>query len=837
MQIERNIKGILMRKTSSLNKLKLIGKNSFKEVPVDQLRWRCDPKSFGFKTTDEVIPVKDIIGQDRALRALQLGLEMKHFGYNIFVTGLTGTGRTTTIKRLLHEFAERPTQLFDKCYVHNFKNPDMPIMISLLAGQGSSFEKEMKNFVRDLTKDIPAVFESRRYEEQRKAIVEHFQDRQKSVLKDFENKVKEKGFELVQVQAGPVIRPEISPVINGNAVGIEQLEGLVQKGEFPKDQYQQMMEKRAALEAQMETVFRELRNIESRARESLDELDAKIVLPLVKTAIDEIKAKYDNPKLHSYLAEVQADIMQNLDRFKGGGQLPAQPSPDGQQQPTEEDQFLEYQVNIIVDNSSTKGTPIVIETNPKYKNLFGTIERVVDRTGVWRSNFKQIKAGSLLRADGGYLVLNALDALFEPGVWPDLKRTLRNELVEIHTYESVYAMAPSALKPESIELNLKVVMIGDAEIYQLLYFRDDDFKKIFKIRADFDVEMPKTKETISTYASFIKTICDDEALKPFDATGVAEVVEFGTRLAGRQSKLSTRFDIIADILREANHWAEKEEMKTISQRHVQKAIKERIERVNLIEEKIQELIVDGTIMVDTQGSKGGQVNGLSVYDLGEYAFGKPSRITAKTAMGRAGVINIEREAELSGPTHNKGVAILSGYLRSKFAQDKPLVVSASVCFEQSYSGVDGDSASSTEVYAILSSLSGIPLRQDLAVTGSVNQNGEIQPIGGVNQKIEGFFDVCKAKSFTGTQGVLIPQQNIKDLMLRSDVLEAVKKKKFHIYPVKTIDEGIEILTGVNAGKRLRNGSFEPGTVNALADQRLREYATRWKEMSGEPAAL
>jgi lon-related putative ATP-dependent protease len=419
--------------------------------------------------------------------------------------------------------------------------------------------------------------------------------------------------------------------------------------------------------------------------------------------------------------------------------------------------------------------------------------------------------------------------LIEPGVWTTLKRILRNGQIEIAPLDFGLLGASSALKPEPIDVHVKVIMVGDAYIYQLLYGFDDDFKEVFKIRADFDTEMPNQQKSIDSYVSFIKTLCEQENLLPFDLSGVIEIVEYGVRLSGQQNKLSTRFNVLADVIREASYWAVKEGAPRVTGSHTRKAIDERIERVRLVEEKIQEMIADGTIMIDTTGSTVGQVNGLSVYELGEYAFGKPSRITAKTAMGRAGIINIEREADMSGPTHDKGVFILSGYLRNQYAQHKPLVLSASIAFEQSYSGIDGDSASSTEVYAILSSLSGIPLRQDVAVTGSVNQNGEVQAIGGVNLKIEGFFDVCKARGLTGTQGVLIPEQNVKDLMLRHDVVEAVRKKKFHIYKVKSVDQGIEILTGRLAGMRLPNHRFTPGSVHAKVDARLTDYAKRVKK--------
>lgn len=799
-----------------------------KEVPVDQLRWRCDPASLDISSTNDVKPLKEIIGQDRALRALRLGLEIKHYGYNVFVTGFSGTGRMTTLKRLLSEFQTRPVKLKDRCYVYNFHNPDQPILLTLDAGQGVKFRDDMNELIADLIKNIPAVFESRRYQEARKQTLEHFQERQRSVLKDFEKKVRERGFELIQVQVGQVVRPDIAPVINNTPLNFDQLDALLQQGKLSKEALDRLTKERASLESQMELVLKEMRNIERKAKESMNELAVRFLLPLVRSRVDDLREAYKDEKVQHYLDEVQKAIMDDAARF-----LPSEeaqvPIAGKTNRKDEEDPFREFRVNVVLDNSTTTTVPIVIETNPRFKNLFGTIEREVDRNGMWRMDFTMIKGGSLLQADGGFLVLNALDALIEPGVWQTLKRTLRNQLLEILPLETGVFGAISALKPEPIPLDVKVVMIGDAYIYSLLYEQDDDFKKIFKVRADFDIEMPKNR-TVQKYVSFVKAVCDEEKLRPFDAEGVAEVVEYGVRLAGRQNKLSTRFDIVANVLREANYWAEKDNAQTVSGRHVRKAIDERIERVNMIEEKIQELIIEGTIFVDTAGKVVGQVNGLSVYDLGEHSFGKPTRITARTSMGKAGVINIEREADLSGPTHNKGVLILTGYLRSMYAVGKPLVMSASVAFEQSYSGVDGDSASSTEVYAILSSLAEIPLRQDIAVTGSVNQKGEIQPIGGVNQKIEGFFDVCNARGLTGTQGVIIPSKNIQHLMLRHDVIEAVKKGKFHIYAVDTIDDGIEILTGIKAGKRLPNGKFEPGSIHDRVDQKISEYARRWKEI-------
>ena len=799
-------------------------------LPFAKLRWQCNPKSLGIRTTDDVKPSADIIGQERALRSLRVGLEMTHFGYNIFVTGLSGTGRTTTIKRMLREFEQRRGEVKDHCYLFNFKSPDMPVAVALPAGQGASLRSDMQTVVSDLLRDVPSVYESQRYQQARKMTLVHFQDRQRSILQDYERRVKERGFDLVQVQAGNTTRPEVVPVLNGQPAAMEQIEALVHKGEIPAADFDRMRDDLSELEKQMATVFRELRNIEKKVHESLRALDEQIVMPIVDETLNVIRATYDNPKVHAYLHDMRAAIGGSLERFR-----PQPPAPEEGDEGPGKDGFLEFQVNVLVDNTETTHVPIILETNPKYKNIFGTVDREMERGGVWRTDFTKIRAGALLRADGGYLVLNALDTLIEPGVWQDLKRTLRTGLVDIQTYEPIFGFAGSSLKPEPIPVNVKVVMIGETDLYQYLYARDDDFRKIFKIRADFDVEMPKNAGAISQYVRFVKMLCDSEGHRPFDASALAQIIEFGVRLAGNQRKISTRFNIIADVVREANYWAGKEGA-TVTGEHVEKAIAERIYRVRLVEDKVQEMILDGSILIDTEGAVAGQVNGLSVYDVGEHEFGKPSRITARTALGRSGVINIEREASLSGPTHTKGVAIIGGFFRSRFAQDMPLVMDASITFEQSYGGVDGDSASSTEIYAILSSLADLPLRQDLAVTGSVNQKGEVQPIGGVNLKVEGFYDVCKARGLTGTQGVLIPAQNVKELMLREDVYEAVQKNRFHLYAVRTVDEGIEILTGVKAGRRSRAGRYGPGTVNARAYDRLKQFADDWRRFEGHAAA-
>ena len=807
----------------------------FEEVAPERLRWRCDPILLPFETTEAVQRCDEIIGQERASEAIRIGLDIHSVGYNIFVTGLTGTGRSTTVKCILEEVDVKGKIPNDLCYVNNFKNPDMPHMISLPAGLGGAFRREMENLIETLKKKIPLLFENETYLNKKKEVVEKYRNKQAEMFREFEKKVSKENFTLVQIQMGPYSRPGIFPLIEGNPANLEQLEKMVEEGKLPREELEKVKEKQNELVNELESIFKEIRKSERDVKEELSSLDHEVISPAVRDSISDIQEKFENEKIHRYLNEVQEDILSNLGRFREKEEMPS-PIP-GLAFPQPAETFTEYQVNVLVDNSEAKGAPIIVETTPNYRNLFGTIERAVDRSGIWKTDFLHIKAGSFLRANGGYLIFNALEALLEPWVWPALKRTLKNQVVEMQTFDPLYFFSPSALKPGPIECNVKVVLIGDSQLYYLLYNMDDDFKKIFKIKADFDPVMNRDGEKVNQYASFIRKICDEEGLKPLDKAAVGAVVEYGVRLTGRQKKLSTRFYLIADLLREANYWAVKEGSEIVGERHVDKAIEKKVYRVNLIEEKIQEMIEDGTILIDSDGMVVGQVNGLSVYNLGDHMFGKPSRITAKTSLGKLGIINIERESELSGPVHNKGVYILAGYLRGKYAQDKPITMSASLCFEQSYSGVDGDSASSTEIYGLLSSLSELPLRQDIAVTGSVNQKGEVQPIGGVNEKIEGFFDVCRAKGLTGRQGVMIPCLNLGDLMLRKDVVETVREGKFHIYPVREIDEGIEILTGVKAGERIDGGGFEEGTVNGLVDKKLRELGKTIKEFEGgaEPA--
>jgi ATP-dependent Lon protease len=799
----------------------MITKIGFLELPPDQLRWTCCPDLVPVESSAEARACQEIIGQERALRAIQTGLDIKSLGYNIFITGMVGTGRTTTITQLLDQLEKGEKTPDDILYVNNFKYPDEPVLIMLPAGRGKEFGEAMSKLIDLLKTNVPHLLKSPYYTEKRDAVIESQQKKQRDLLQHFEEEVAEQGFSVIQVQMGLFSRPDLIPVIEGQPIPFARIEALVKEKKIAKETLEALRAKYEKLTSKLEDIFERLKEIDEETRSLLRNWDEESITPVIKGSIDEVRAKFIYPKIVAYLDEVEKALVTTLDVFKNQ-------KKEDKEQPED---FLEYRVNLLVDNSDQRGAPVVMETNPNYVNLFGSIESTMTRIGMSQTDFTLIKAGSFLKANGGYLVINALDALIEPGVWAVLKRTLRNQIFEIQNYLQMYLFTSARLKPEPIKADVKVVMIGDTYIYNLLYFQDEDFKKIFKIKAEFDSEMDKGDRAIGKYVQFIKKICDDDGLLQLDKDGIGALIEYSTRIAGRQKKLSTRFHIIADVIRESSYWACKAKKTAVGREDVEKAIAERFDRVSLIENKIQEMIEEGTILIDTQGAVVGQVNGLSIYDMGQFMFGKPARITARTGMGRGGVINIEREADMSGPTHNKGVLILGGYLRGRYATKRPMSLTASLAFEQSYGGVDGDSASSTEVYAILSSLSGLPLRQDLAVTGSLNQRGEIQPIGGVNEKIEGFFDVCQAKGMTGTQGVVIPHQNVPNLMLRANVVDAVKAGKFHIYPVKSIDEGIEILTGVEAGVPDATGEYPDGTVHGLVDRELQRLAKGLKDFA------
>ncbi|MEO0072261.1 MAG: ATP-binding protein [candidate division WOR-3 bacterium] len=790
-------------------------------VPISQLTGHIPDSWLPFNSTTELVSSPFILGQERAVKALRLGLGINSPGYNIFVTGILGTGRKTTIRYLLNEIVKSKKIPDDLVYVNNFERPDYPILITLPAGQGKLLSQAMNELIEFLIKTIPGLLESEIYLEKKNKIINDFKAKSELIAQKFEREIQQDNFKLVPLAPGG--RVELVYMFENQAFDLAGLNTLFEEGKITQEEWELIKTKYIKYLEELQILLKKIRNLEKETKKLLEELNEKTIQPVVTERIAEIRESFSSRKLEKYLSDVEKVIIKRLDLFLRP-LLQDVPSKEKSPDALEHDPFIEFRVNVLVDNSQCKTAPIIFENTPTYKNLFGTIERTWNRYGQWRSDFTKIKAGSILLANGGFLILNAIDVLLEPNVWNTLKRTLRSGYLEISSTDQISLLPLSTLKPEPIPLDLKVILIGDPTLYYLLYTYDEDFRKVFKIRADFDWEIPLNETNLKEYLAVLKAICEKECLLPFDRTGIKRVLKYALRLSGHKNKLSIRFNQIADILREANYWAQKDNQTVVTEYYVQKAIAEQKDRVKLIEEKIQKMISDGTIFIDTDGSVVGQVNGLSLLDLGDYVFGKPSRITAKIGVGTMGVINIEREAELSGPIHNKGVYIISGYLRDKYAQDKPLTLTASICFEQSYSGVEGDSASSAELYALLSSLAELPLRQDLAVTGSVNQKGEIQPVGGINEKIEGFYVTCKAKGLTGTQGVIIPEANVGDLVLSDEIIESISQNKFHVYAIKTIDEGIELLTGVPAGTKNQGGNYPEGTVNYLVNEKLKNLA-------------
>jgi len=802
------------------------------ELPPEKLRWQCDPSRIPFETTAEAQPLEGVVGQDRAIRALKMGVELAAPGYNVFVCGLAGTSRGGMIVRMIEEIHPSIKPSPDRCYVNNFKSPDRPRLLTLARGRANAFKKDMQSGIEFLRRRIPQVFEGEPFQRQKGRIVDRYTAREKELMDDFTRRIAREQFALGHMQVGAVALPEIFPVLEGQMVPIEDIPKLVHEGKLDTGVAEGLERKYEQFRQEFTVVYRKTLTLSRELASELSYLEQEAASVLVDGVIEELKEKYPSPQTAEYLEEVRHHILDNLEPFKEReGEEEQQPPPEGGMRAPagERDPFRVYGVNVLLAHNEQDASPVIFETTPTYANLFGTIQRSYDARGGWISDFMDLRAGSVLRADGGFLIMYALDTLTELGVWRTLKRTLNHGKLEIQPMDLFFPFGTSALKPEPIDINVKIILIGDREIYELLYAYEEDFKKIFKVRAEFDEEMEMSDEVIRQYGGRLRKLCEDEGLCPYDRTAVAEMIEYGVRKAGRRSKVTARFTDLADLAREACYVAREAGDSPVTAAHVRRAIEAKVERHNLIETKIREMIEEGTLLIDTTGSRIGQVNGLSVLEIGGYAFGKPVRITASAALGKAGLINIEREANLSGRFHDKGMQIIAGYLRAKFAQDKPLSLAASICFEQSYSGIDGDSASSTEIYALLSALSGLPIRQDIAVTGSVSQQGDIQPIGNVNQKVEGFYDVCRIKGLMGQQGVIIPIENVEDLMLRNDVIEGVAAGKFHVLPVASVEEGIEILTGVKAGQRNANGKFEPGTVYALIDQRLREMAQTLKE--------
>jgi len=806
------------------------------EIPIEKLRWRCDPTQLTFKCTENLSPLKDFIGQDFAISSLRFGLEVKRPGYNIYVAGLTGTGKTTVVKehiqRVIKEQADHEGvyQPDDWCYVYNFVDPDRPQIVRLPKGNGRQLATQTAALLQRLREDLGKVFSSDEYRTEKKRIVDEGQARQAAIFEKVETEARSHGFVLQMTPVGPMA----VPVVDGKPMSQQDYMAL------REDERHVLEEKRMSLMKLLEASFEKAREVDKKTTEAVHQLDLKVGERSIHVLFTELLGDLrKHPDIDHYLNQLEKYTLDNLEVFKAA-EPPAQPSsnPSTPSIPGDKDPFLPFRVNVFVDNSETDGRPVITESNPTWGNLFGRVERRF-LFGGYLTDHTMLKAGSLSRANGGYLLLDIKDVLTKPGVWDALKRAIRTREVRIEDpFEQFGLIAPVGMRPSPMPMDVKVIVIGDAIIYQLLASLDEEFWELFRVKADFDYEMDRSPENMEAYACFIARCCEEEKLLHFDASGVAKILEYAARAVADQEKLSARFGQMKEIMIESDYWARKSGSSLISAEHVRKAADEKIFRHNLIDEKVRELIDRGTIKIDTQGAVVGQVNGLSIYSLGDLVFGRPSRITAKTFLGRSGVVNIEREAQLSGPTHNKGVLILSGYLGWKYAQKKPLSLSASLCFEQSYEGVDGDSASSAELYAILSALSGVPIKQGIAVTGSINQTGEVQAIGSVNHKIEGFFRVCKAKGLTGDQGVIIPAANIRNLMLHEDVTEAAAQGKFHIYAVSTVDEGIELLTGIPAGQRRNDGRFPKGTINYLVDRRLKEMSESLKayqpEAPGKP---
>ncbi|MBI3001431.1 MAG: AAA family ATPase [Deltaproteobacteria bacterium] len=788
-----------------------------KELSAEDLRFSVSLDG-GFESTAELAQVEDFVGQERAVAALELGLGVAGGGFNIFVSGLAGAEKLEGLRRWVAERASRSPTPGDWVYVHNFKYPDAPHALYLKAGKGVRLRDLMRDLVKALREELPKAFRQEAFDKEKTLLREKYNKRAQELNAQFDKAAREKGFLL---QIGPRGNVMFIPLINGKPL------------QSPEEFSQLQEAKRQEIEKRQEELVEEMEEVAARQREVMRELEADIRLverrfceQLLTPLIGAIEREMENEKVSSYLPEVREHILENLDNFKESPAM-APGFPFILHGREHRDTFLEYDVNVVVDNSVIEGAPVIIESSPTYLNLFGSIERVVDRFGRVVTNFTRIKSGSLLRAHGGYLIFSLEDAVTEPAVWKVLRRTLRSGRIEMETYEPFALFSASGLRPEPVEINTKVIVVGSPFLYHLLYTWDEEFREIFKVRADFREVMEMEENHRAAYAQWVTKLCKEEGLPPFDREAVERLLEFGARQAGDREKISASHAEVCDLVREAAYWARKEDAQLVLGRHIDQALENRIFRSNRIEGEIRELIANGTILIDIEGRKVGQVNGLSVLDIGGYTFGRPTRVTASVAMGQAGIINIERESRLSGSIHDKGVLILSGYLRNRYGQDKPLAISASLCFEQSYSGVEGDSASSAELYALLSRISDIPLRQDIAVTGAVNQWGEIQAIGGINEKIEGFFDVCRVMGLTGRQGVMIPAANLRNLILRSDVVEAVAQNNFHIYPVRTVDEGLEILTGMRAG-----GVGEEGTANQAVSGRLREFAVRLKEFSG-----
>jgi predicted ATP-dependent protease len=780
-----------------------------RELKPKDLTWTCPKSWVPKKGTAFIKPATTIVAQNRAVEAIAFGLGIHSLGFNVFVTGMSGTGRMTTIKSFVERLAKGKDRPDDICFVFNFRKPDEPCELFLKAGSGGKLRDGMQDLIDELSDNLPGILSDREFRSRIERAVEQLQRQEKDLVTAFEKEVASAGFSLVQVQAGMVTRPEILPVVKEQPVPLEKLGELAEEGVLEADDVKRLAEDHARLTEKFRDVFQEVSEIRRMVQERVEDVRRKLLQPAFDTAVNRVRKMVKDPRADAYLDAVAEDLGENLELFM----------VSDDDVPGDVDRFLRWRINLVVDNMDVSGRPVIIETEPNYTNLFGTIERNMNSSGEATTSFMRIRAGSLMRANGGFLVLNADDILMEPRVWPGLKRALKYRRVQIQSMESLM-LGAAILNPEPVPIDVKVVIIGSRKIYDLLFRHDPDFPKIFKVLADFDNLLTSSRDHAKDLLSVLRKVILEEELLDLDQNGAAALLGEAVRMGGWRHRFSSRFSDLSDLLRESSYVAQQGGSKVISRVHVEQAHAARRRRHSLSEDRSLQFISEGVVTIATSGVAVGQVNGLAVYDLGHHRFGKPSRITAQVGLGREGVINVERQAGLSGPTYDKGVSILTGFLRGSFARQFPLTMSCSVTFEQSYGGIDGDSASSTEIYAILSALSGIGLRQDIAVTGSVDQFGRVQAIGGVNEKIEGFFRVCEDSGLTGSQGVLIPSSNVGDLNLAAEVVEAVVEGQFHIFAVDSIAKGIEILTGTPAGRRTKTKGWTPDSVFGKCQNRL-----------------
>ncbi len=798
-------------------------------IAPEALRRVCPPETLSFESTHDLEALEEIVAQDRAVQAISFGIGIHSAGFNLFALGPPGTGKATAVRRFLTREAAKLSTPPDWCYVNNFADPHCPRAIRLPAGRARTFRDDCERLAEDFKTSIPRAFETEAYEQQKNAIVQAAEKEQGKELEGLKERVEARGFGLAKTPSGIVA----VPILRGKPLDPETLKTL---DEAARQEFQTRHE---AVAGDVVATLRRIRVVEKDSKEKLEALDREVASSVVNHLIEEIKEKYtDTAEIIAHFDAMREDVIDQADLFRraASGQ-PGSPELLAMAQ-LGRDPFDRYRVNVLVDHADGDGAPVVVEPHPTCSNLLGRIEHRA-HMGALFTDFMMVKAGALHRANGGFLVIEALELLKQYFSWDPLKRTLKNKRIKIEEPGEQFRMVSTVtLEPEPIPLDVKIVLLGSPWLYYLLYNYDPEFSELFKVKVDFGDHVARTPENILAFARVLATSCREEALRPFDRTGVAKMVEHSSRIVEDQERLSTAFGEILDVAREASYWAERNGHDRVTGEDVTATIHARIFRSNRIEDLLQDLILQGTLLIDTQGAVIGQVNGIAIIPLGDYMFGKPSRITARTFLGRGGIVDIEREAKTGGRIHSKGVLILSGYLGGRYAGQVPLTMSASIAFEQLYEEVEGDSASSAELYAILSSLSGFPIRQSLAVTGSVNQRGEVQAIGGVNAKIEGFFDVCRARGLTGDQGVLIPVSNARNLMLREDVVQAVREGKFQVYPVQTIDEGIALLTGAPAGEVGSDGAYPEGTVNFLVHKRLRELAEQARSFRGnaEPSS-